>query len=647
MGIHENNFHFRFQHNQKDFDVRLTHQGQGKYAIHLFATSPKAKPEQLAQAKQIEALFRERMKDTPVTDDSIAKTLLDMQAKLIEDRGFLDSAEREYALNRILVRKDISFPTQKIDDIGIKTLKKTSLAPVLKLPSRNIEIAKLIHMIKNISSDADIQALCRECLAQNNNNTKLALASLKRVFYQTGVGTVSVKITNMLMNEASNKNVDEIRAFGRKRTVDVTQFLKALPQTANGAIDLTKMKKIGQGGHQDVFVLKDEPSHFVIKVNRASLKMKSNERLEKYKTDNAAYQALHNSFEDHCTVEQLLLRDVADDSGTKKAIISVADFEVGFQKDSKLGLQATDFEWNDVAIAKNLDAYDDMLKSVLFSQNAPSFNLPILEAMNPKVAKIVNLIKQEPAFRDAIKEFLTKFKEYFNKTGQYLDIAGRDNIIFFKDDKGWTFKLGTVIKTETAKKFENSLNWLQNGSKETEESGNHMSMLRYCFHWTKTLNTLAMMVGMDRVIIDANVVTMWSDLEKAEITGKPSNPQRFLNIFQAVETCPADKLLEGFKALGVNPEKEVDCLLAILSESPPNKKMAIAQYLHQVLPRVPNDTTANNPGAYKFCYVRYHIAVDIGKIPEGKALALECFREVMKDPQGPREEVLKAINELS
>ena len=494
------------------------------------------------------------------------KEKLDTACKILNS-VLLDSISNvEDLKGRLSVLKDISFPTQKTDDIGIKTLKTTSLAPVLNLPARNIETIKLIRMVRNISSDTDIQALCRECLAQNNNDTKLALDSLKNAFRQAGAGKVSVKITDMLMYEASDRSVDEIRAFGRKRTVEVIQFLKALPQTENGAIDLTKMKKIGQGGTQDVYILKDGPSPFVIKVNRASLKMKNNERVEKYKKDNAAYQALHKSFGDHCTVEQLLLRDIADDSGIKKAIISVADFEVGFQKESKFGLQDSDFDWNDVTVAKHLDAYDDMLKSVLFSGTAPSFDLSTLEKMNPKAAKIANLIRQEPAFKNALKEFLTEFKEYFNKTGQYLDIAGRDNIIFFKDDKGWTFKLGTVIKMETAKKFEGSLHWLHSGSKE--ESGNHMSMLRYCFHWTKALNTLAMMVGMEKVIDDPNIAIMWSDLEKAGITGKPLDPKRFLTLLQAVETYPADELLEGFEAIGVNPEKEADNLLAILSESP-------------------------------------------------------------------------------
>jgi len=527
------------------------------------------------------------------------------------------------------------------DDVKAKIL----FSAHLKLPSVNIEMRKLIHMVKNISSDADVQALCRECLAQNNNNTKLSLDSLRSAFHQAGAGPVSVKITDMLMKEASDRNVDEIKAFGRKRTVDeVTKFLKALPQTANGAIDLTKMKKIGWGGTQDVFVLKDG-SPFVIKVNRKSLKMNNKERLKKYETDNAAYQKLHDFFKDHCTVEQLLLRDVADDSGTKKAIISVADFEAGFKKESKLGLQDSDFGWNDVTVARHLGAYDDMLKSLFFLEEAPLFDQKTLEAMNPKVVKIADLIRQEeePTFRNVLKEFLTIFKEYFNETRQYLDIAGTDNIIFFKDEDGWTFKLGTVIKEETAKEFEKSLDWLHKGSKETEESKNYMSILRYCFHWTKALNTLAKMVGMDRVIFDANVVTRWSDLEREGITGKPSDPQRLLNILQAVENNPANELLEKFKALDVNPEKEADCLLSILYDSPSDKKMVLAQYLHQVLPRVPNGAKADDQEAYKFCYVRHHIAVEIGNITEGKALALECYEEVLKDPRGPREEVLKAI----
>lgn len=432
-------------------------------------------------------------------------------------------------------------------------------------------------------------------------------------------------------------------SFGRKGTTDIAELLKALPKTANGAVDLTKLKKINEGGTHDVFVFNVKSFPYVIKVNRESLEMKNNEIIKKYNTDNAAYQTLHKSFGNHCTVEQLLLRNVSDGTDTKKALISIADYEVGFQKESKIGLQADDFTWSEMAVANNLNAYDDLLENMFFSAK-PSINLSILEKINPNVAKIINLIgnKKEPTFRKAVQKFLTNFKDYFSKTGQYLDIAGRDNIIFFKDDKGsWTFKLGSVIKRETAEQFKKALMWLHEGSKETVESKHYMSIIRYCFHWSKALNTLALMAGMDKVITDNNIAPMWNDLEKAGITGKPSDPKRMLSIYQAVENSSADSLLGVFHDLDINPEKEVDCLLAILAESPATKKMVIAQYLHQVLPKISDNEN------FKFCYVRFHIALGIEKIPEGKTLAIECYEEVLKDPDGPHEEVLKAINKLN
>lgn len=514
--------------------------------------------------------------------------------------------------------------------------------------------AKLMFMVKNITSDADVRALCRECLAQNNNNPNLALNSLKNAFHQAGAGSVPVKISDMLINEASGKSVDDIKAFGKKGTGDVAQFLKTLPQTKTGAIDLTKMKQIGQGGNQVVYMLvekepkkgpphrlekyKEKPRPFVLKVNKESLGMTNSERLKKYKTDNAAYQVLHDCFGDHCTVEQLLLRDVNDETGTKKALISVADFETGFANKSKFALQHSDFAWNEVTVAKHVDAYDAMLESIFVT--GKSLDLTTLKELNPNIAKLAELM-EDPPFKKAVEKFLTLFKEYFDETGQYLDIAGKDNIIFFKVNDDWIFKLGTVIKRETAQKFEDALIWLHNGSPKTEESRYYRSILNYCFHWTKSLNTLAMMVGMDRVITDPNVITFWSDLEKAEITGKPSDPKRFLSILQAVEDHPAEELEAALKALDLNPEMEADCLLAILREAPPDKKLALAHYLHQELPRLPKDN--------KFCYVRFEIACNIDKIPKGKDLALECYGEVLKDPSpnAPHAEVLEAIQELS
>lgn len=64
------------------------------------------------------------------------KEKLDTACKILKSVSLDSISNVEDLKGRLSVLKDISFPTQKTDDIGIKTLKTTSLAPVLKLPSR-------------------------------------------------------------------------------------------------------------------------------------------------------------------------------------------------------------------------------------------------------------------------------------------------------------------------------------------------------------------------------------------------------------------------------------------------------------------------------------------------------------------------------
>lgn len=109
MTVNDNGFqdryHFRFQINQTDFDVHLIHQGKGKYTVKAQATKPTQ--QYTEQVEKVEAAFRESI--APVTEDSITKVLLGIKAKLIEDRGFLEDAEREYAVNRIKVAVEHHF----------------------------------------------------------------------------------------------------------------------------------------------------------------------------------------------------------------------------------------------------------------------------------------------------------------------------------------------------------------------------------------------------------------------------------------------------------------------------------------------------------------------------------------------------------
>jgi hypothetical protein len=621
-------FHITFSHKAIDYDINLVKNGNSDHLVTINGV--------------VYAVLgdKEKLKAASEILNSVS----------------LDSISNVEDLNgRLSLRSDISFPQiKKTDEISKETFKSTtissqtpSIVEETKERQSQTEMSQLIYLVKNIRSEDDIKVVCLKCLALHNNHPGLALDYLKEVFRLAGRGPVSAKITDKLIQEASNRNVDEIRAFGRKRTVEVVSFLKTLPQTKKGAIDLTRMKKIGQGGTQDVYALQGAPSLFVIKVIRASLKMKDDERLEKYMVDKAAYQALHDAFGNHCTVEQLLLRNIDDGTSTKEALISVAAFEEGYTNKSKIGLNAPDFEWDSTSIVKNLNTYEKFLKSLFITEAESDFDLKLLKEnlSNPGFVRMVGLIERDPGFRDALKVFLSEFKDYFIKTGQYLDIAGENNIIFFQTNNEWVFRLGTVIKKETAQKFSEALEKIRVGANAPEEQ-DYDNMTYYCFHWTKTLNMLGMMVGMGKIIDDDNVKTiasLWIELEKTGwMMGTPSDPIQVLNVLETLEKYPAEELLEKLQALKVNPERNADILVGFLSKLAPEKKLVLALYLHSLLPK------AGDPKPdYKFCPIRYKIGMDLKVNKDSKELALACLKDVMLDPQAPHDEVQKAIEELS
>src|SRR5262249_28125358 len=155
---------------------------------------------------------------------------------LLQEHGPFSSVDE---VKQNLSQKGIADLTHSTLDT-LPTARKIVTLLSQKIGQNDARVSELLAMVRNLSSDADVRALCSECLARNNNNPRLALAELKNAFHRAGVGRVSERIATILVQQASSKNVDEIRAFGRKRTVDVIVFLKSLPQTPSGAIDLTK-----------------------------------------------------------------------------------------------------------------------------------------------------------------------------------------------------------------------------------------------------------------------------------------------------------------------------------------------------------------------------------------------------------------------
>lgn len=559
------------------------------------------------------------------------------EADLPEIQQLFDAVRADKSLNV----SDLSKRLKLLNGVSAVQVK------VSHLISRNFpgkeRMALLMQMAESLSSEADIHSLCRKCLELNNYNSHLALTELKSAFKLAQAGRLSDKITDLLLKMASDKNVDDIEAFGKgKKTFKVVKFLKKLPQTASGAIDLTKMKKLDAGGTHDVFLLEDKGApKFVLKVNRASLEMQPEERNTKYHTDNAAYQKLHRAFGDHCTIEQLLLRTIVDDEGAKDAIISVADFETGFDKESKIGLIAAYFEANQLGLAAQPETYEKMLKGLFFPGQEALFDFDTYLTFNPDAGQLATLIKKDADFGRSLKEFLILFRDYFKDTGQYLDIQGHDNIIFFKEGERWTFKLGTVIKQETKHEFSKALDWIASQAAEPPDPDLRWQ-LKHCLHWTKTLNALGMALGIGRVIEDNNTHRaheLWSLLKAREVM-MPLKTERILQIGN-LQNLPPEEMVSSLKAMDFNPEEDIDLLMNLFSGFAPDKQLVLAEYLHQILPRA----ISEQPDL-SYCPSRCRMAESLKDFPEGRALALEFLQDVSRDPQAPKLEVQRMIKEL-
>ena len=68
--------------------------------------------------------------------------------------------------------------------------------------SKDQNLSKLLGMVRNRATKSDNLEICRECLAQNDNNPKKALKTLKNAFQRAGAGLPSKTLLSMLQREA-------------------------------------------------------------------------------------------------------------------------------------------------------------------------------------------------------------------------------------------------------------------------------------------------------------------------------------------------------------------------------------------------------------------------------------------------------------
>lgn len=94
---------------------------------------------------------------------------------------------------------------------------------------------------------------------------------------------------------------------------------------------------------------------------------------------------------------------------------------------------------------------------------------------------IIDLINNDNNFKNIFLDFLLKYKDFFDKHSELIDIIWNKNIIFFKKNKIWDYKIWSVIKDINTKKFYIYLNLINKNKKYTNNINIKNFVINYIY----------------------------------------------------------------------------------------------------------------------------------------------------------------------
>lgn len=206
----------------------------------------------------------------------------------------------------------------------------------------------------------------------------------------------------------------------------IQTYLDSLPRI-NECIDFSKLQKIGSGGTHDVYQSAVD-QRYVIKIDRSILaKVKESgsttAKAETYiKERNEENEALYDRFgRNNCIKERVI-----------RAKVYIPAPQGPAEIETVISVQ----EKSDIFTIK--DAVDF----------GTGYKGKIGEDLHARISADLR-------FKAKMAEFLTRFKEYFEQTGKFIDLIGEKNVMFYKDEQDqWLYVIGSVTKGDSREKFE-------------------------------------------------------------------------------------------------------------------------------------------------------------------------------------------------
>jgi hypothetical protein len=219
-------------------------------------------------------------------------------------------------------------------------------------------------------------------------------------------------------------------------------------------IDLDKARKMKGGGTHELVSTKLGHQATVIKFPKKPLtpaELKEKERLSR---------AVEKHFGSHATAEvqtpKLQVKDKKGGQRNTPAIIQMKVDKFGAKERDIVDVSAAHLEDHLPDTATYLRANSGLLTDGPFL--AESFT-----QTDSKLQKLFRLMEKDQELRDLFRnDFLPRVQSFFKETGEFIDISGARNIIFYKENGQWTYKIGSVIKNENQSQLDRDLKMLEN-----------------------------------------------------------------------------------------------------------------------------------------------------------------------------------------
>ena len=283
---------------------------------------------------------------------------------------------------------------------------------------------------------------------------------------------------------------------------DYLIYISTLPKI-NNAIDLKSLRVIPSGGTHHIYKYNQNPQ-FLLKVIKKSIgnTLKTlNDDLRALKVN---YQNLYEVFgEEKCLVEKHSIQLIQEPqkSKPKYAIVSVVRFEPAFQNKDKIPLGFYSPEENELKMNADTSSYHLSNKGLMGSdKDYRTFNLQVFLKFEPFFTKIFRKIDQNNLLETEMRDFLIKVKLFYHKTNLFLDLKGRDNVIFYPSETGMTYKIGSVLKNLSGKKFRRILDEIGTNPKAINSSFENLALILLVPSWIRGLNALSKKLKMQKVI---------------------------------------------------------------------------------------------------------------------------------------------------